>query len=167
MIERLQAASNASHAVHAPLMTFYGSLSDEQKARFDAIGPDVGSKVGIAGPGDAACSQQKPAIADLPTERIADAVGPSDSQQGKLDELAKANTRAIAILQAACPDREPRTPVGRLEAIETRLDAMTQAAKTIQPVLKEFYGSLTDEQKSRFNTLGQWERKKSEGGVTR
>jgi hypothetical protein len=34
--------------------------------------------------------------------RIADAVGPSDSQQGRLDELAKANTRAIAILQAAC-----------------------------------------------------------------
>jgi hypothetical protein len=154
MIERLQAALKASHAIHAPLMTFYGSLSDEQKARFNAIGPTAGPKAATARHAEAACPEQKPALADLPTERIADAVGPSDSQQGRLDELAKANTRAIAILQAACPDPEPRAPVGRLEAIETRLDAMTQAAKTIQPALKEFYGSLTDEQKSRFNTLG-------------
>jgi len=155
MIERLQAALNASHAVHAPLMTFYGSLSDEQKARFNAIGPDSGPKLQTARPPDAPCSEQKSPLADLPTERIADAVGPSDAQKGRLDELAKANTRAIAILQTACPDREPQTPVGRLEAIETRLGAMIEAAKTIQPALKEFYGSLTDEQKSRFNTLGQ------------
>lgn len=162
MIERLQAAWSASHAVHAPLMTFYDSLSDEQKARFNAIAPDVGPKARTAGPDDAACSEQKPALTDLPTERIADAVGPSDSQQGRLDELAKANTRAIAILQSACPEREPQTPVGRLEAIEMRLDAMTQAAKIIQPALNEFYGSLTDEQKSRFNALGQLGREMSE-----
>jgi hypothetical protein len=32
---------------------------------------------------------------------------------------------------------------------------MIQAAQAIQPALQEFYGSLTDEQKSRFNMLGQ------------
>jgi hypothetical protein len=164
MIEQLQATLNASHAVHAPLMTFYGSLNDEQKARFNAIGPDGGPKVRTAGTADAACSEQKRALGDLPTARIASAVGPSDSHQGRLDELAKANTRAIAILQAACADREPQTPVGRVEAIEMRLDVMIQAAKAIEPALNEFYGSLKDEQKSRFNALGQRGQKMSEAG---
>ena len=63
--------------------------------------------------------------------------------------------QAVAILRAACPDVIPQTPIGRLDAIEKRLDAMIQAAKAIQPALQDFYGSLTDEQKSRFNTLGQ------------
>jgi hypothetical protein len=29
---------NASHAIHAPLMTFYGSLTDEQMALFNTLG---------------------------------------------------------------------------------------------------------------------------------
>jgi LTXXQ motif family protein len=32
---------------------------------------------------------------------------------------------------------------------------MIQAAKTIQHALQEFYASLSDEQKSSFNTLDQ------------
>ena len=37
--------------------------------------------------------------------------------------------------------------------MEQRLNAMLTAAKTIQPALEEFYGSLSYEQKARFNTL--------------
>ena len=55
----------------------------------------------------------------------------------------------------ACPDVVPLTPVGRLEAMEKRLDAMVQAGKTVQPAMEEFYVSLSNEQKARFNTLGQ------------
>jgi hypothetical protein len=49
----------------------------------------------------------------------------------------------------------PLTPVGRLEAMEKRLEAMLQAAKLVQPALDEFYATLSSEQKARFNTLGQ------------
>ena len=31
---------------------------------------------------------------------------------------------------------------------------MTAAVKTVRPALADFYSSLTDEQKARFNTLG-------------
>ena len=55
----------------------------------------------------------------------------------------------------ACPDVAPLTPVGRLEAMEKRLEAMVQAGKTVQPAMEEFYASLSNEQKARFNTLGQ------------
>ena len=58
-------------------------------------------------------------------------------------------------MQAACPDDVPLTPVGRLEAMQTRLDAMLQAAKLMQPALDEFYAALSSEQKARFNTLQQ------------
>jgi hypothetical protein len=32
---------------------------------------------------------------------------------------------------------------------------MVQAAKTVQPALEDFYASLDNEQKARFNTLGK------------
>jgi hypothetical protein len=34
-----------------------------------------------------------------------------------------------------------------------RLDTMLRAIKIVQPDLQKFYGSLTDEQKERFNRL--------------
>jgi hypothetical protein len=156
MLLRLQATSNAVHAVGAPLMKFYNSLTDEQKARFNAIGPDAGPKASTAQIADAnACSGREPGLTDLPIESIEDAIRPSDAQQARLNELGKANDHAIAALQAACPDSVPQTPVGRLDAIEKRLGAMIEAARAIKPALEAFYGSLTDDQKSRFNTLGQ------------
>jgi DNA-binding phage protein len=39
--------------------------------------------------------------------------------------------------------------------MERRLEAMLQAAKRAQPALDEFYGTLSSEQKARFNTLQQ------------
>ena len=53
----------------------------------------------------------------------------------------------------------PQTPVGRLDEIEKRTSAKIQAAKTVQAALQEFYASLTNEQKERFNTLGQQARR--------
>jgi hypothetical protein len=50
---------------------------------------------------------------------------------------------------AGQPDSTPLTPVGRLEAMEKRLEAM------MQPALDEFYVTLSSEQKARFNTLRQ------------
>ncbi|XSC47989.1 Spy/CpxP family protein refolding chaperone [Bradyrhizobium sp. RDT10] len=39
--------------------------------------------------------------------------------------------------------------------MEKRLDAMLQAAALVQPALDEFYATLGNEQKARFNTLPQ------------
>jgi hypothetical protein len=38
--------------------------------------------------------------------------------------------------------------------MEQRLKAMLEAINIVQPALENFYGSLTDEQKARFNLLG-------------
>ena len=42
--------------------------------------------------------------------------------------------------------------MGRLTS-EMQVNALLTAAKTIQPVLEDFYGTLNYEQKARFNTL--------------
>jgi hypothetical protein len=47
----------------------------------------------------------------------------------------------------------PQTPVGRLEQMEKRLEAMIAAANTVRPALGDFYASLSNEQKATFNRL--------------
>jgi hypothetical protein len=56
-------------------------------------------------------------------------------------------------LKSNCPTYQALTPVVRLEAMEQRLAAMFQAVQAVEPVLEKFYGSLSDEQKERFNRL--------------
>ena len=161
MTSRLDATLQAVRIVRPALEAFYNSLSDEQKARFTAIGPDdIGKdRARAARSGqqqDAkACAGEKAGLTNLPIERIEDAVRPTQQQQGALDRLDQATTQAVGILMNACPDVVPLTPPGRLEAMEKRLEAMVQAGKTVQPAMEEFYASLSNEQKARFNTLGQ------------
>ncbi len=56
-------------------------------------------------------------------------------------------------MKSDCPTYRALTPVGRLEAMEQRLDAMLRAVQTVQPALENFYGALSNEQKERFNRL--------------
>jgi hypothetical protein len=160
LINRVQATLEALRIVRPPLEAFYASLDDEQKAHFNAIGPDVAKKAQAARktPQEqqaGACGDPKPGLTTLPIERIEDMVRPTDAQQAVFDRLSDATAKAVEALQAACPDSVPQTPVGRIEAIEKRLDAMLQAAKIVQPALQEFYSTLSNEQKARFNTLGK------------
>ena len=160
MINRVQAALEALRIVRPPLEAFYASLDDEQKAHFNAIGPDVAKNARAArrAPQEQqanACGDPKPGLTTLPIERIEDVVRPTEAQLALFDRLSEATAKAVQALQAACPDSVPQTPVGRIEAMEKRLDAMLQAAKTVQPALQEFYSSLSNEQKARFNTLGK------------
>jgi hypothetical protein len=82
-------------------------------------------------------------------------VQPQGAQREKFDKLSLAASSAVELLQAACPDSIALTPSGRLEQMEKRLDALVQAARTVQPALNDFYASLNNEQKAQFNTLGR------------
>jgi hypothetical protein len=165
MTARLNATLQAVGVVRPSLERFYASLSDEQKGRFNEIGPSEAKIAAASGKKEtqgagsdqaaANCSDPKPGLANLPIERIENAVHPSEAQEGKLKELETATNDAVGILQAACPDEVPMTPPGRLEAMETRLKAMVEAANTVKPSLDSFYSSLDDEQKARFNKLGR------------
>jgi LTXXQ motif family protein len=158
MTARLDATLQAVQTVRPSLERFYDSLSDEQKERFNQIGPKrtaANAEASEASKAAEACKQPKQGLANLPIEKIEDAINPTDAQEAQLNKLQEATTQAVSIMQAACPDETPITPPGRLDVMEKRLQAMIDAAKTVKPALDSFYASLTSEQKARFNRIGQ------------
>ncbi len=160
MTNRISATLEAVRIVRPALERFYSSLSDEQQARFNALGPHLGERSPQQPQQDAnaqaeSCGEPKSSLTHLPIERIEAVIHPAGRQKETLDRLSGATRKAVQGLQAACPDNVPLTPVGRLEAMERRLEAMMQAAKLVQPALDQFYATLSSEQKARFNTLQQ------------
>jgi hypothetical protein len=159
MTGRLQATLDAVKVVQPALDKFYNSLSDEQKERFNALGPKRvanNAETAAALPQDSkSCSEAKPGLANLPIEKIEDVVKPTGAQEDGLKQLQDATGKAVSLLQAACPEDTPLTPPGRLTAMEKRLQAMIDAANTVRPALDSFYASLSNEQKARFDRIGQ------------
>jgi hypothetical protein len=159
MTNRVSATLNAVRIVRPALEQFYNSLSDEQKARFNALGPNVGdrsqSQPQKANAQAEGCGDPKSGLTQLPIERVEAVIHPAGKQKDALDSLSKATKDAVKGLQAACPDDVALTPIGRLEAMEKRLEAMLRAAELVQPALDQFYATLGNEQKARFNRLQQ------------
>jgi hypothetical protein len=112
----------------------------------------------------ATCRAGEPGLTQWPVEQIAQVVQPTPDQQKRLDDLKAASDQAIKRLQAACPTNQPSTPLGRLDAIAARLGAMLQAVDTVRPALAGFFDSLSDEQKARFNAMGQEENASADRG---
>src|SRR6266481_2553224 len=154
MRQRLEAMLQAVRTVRPVVEKFYLSLNDEQKARFNALGPDDTSDQQQAQRDlTQVCGERASGIASLPLERIERAVQPDGAQRAALKGLQDATSEAVNLLSSDCPTYRALTPVGRLQAMEQRLDAMLRAVQTVQPALEKFYGSLGDEQKERFNRL--------------
>jgi hypothetical protein len=159
MRQRIEVMAQALGIVKPVLDRFYNSLSDEQKARFNPIAPAGRSATptGVTSrPPDLAqvCSGQAAKPTNAPTARIEQALHPTDVQRTALQALDEASAKAADYLKANCSADEALTPPGRVAAMEQRLNAMLEAIKIVQPAFESFYGSLSDEQKARFNQLG-------------
>jgi hypothetical protein len=155
MESRLQVMLAAVQTVRPALERFYQSLSDEQKARFNAIAPadDRGAAAKDQRDLTKLCDERAPGVTDLPIDRIAQVVQPTAAQRAALDELEDASIEAAERLKTDCPPYQTLTPPGRVEAMEKRLDATLGTVRTVGPALVKFYNSLSDEQKARFNSL--------------
>jgi hypothetical protein len=160
--QRFEAMLQAVRIVRAPLETFYGLLTDEQKARFTALAAGDGRNglsrwqasciAPAAGRTPAAMGSR--AFAGLSADQIARELRLSDTQLAALDDFSVASDEAAKKLEGSCPRETPLTPTGRLAAIETRLDALVQTMNILRPALERFYGSLSAEQKARFDAIG-------------
>ena len=163
MQQRLQTLVDAVNLISPPLTNFYDSLSDEQKARFNNIAPPAPPQHAQSSSDQSQAQQGEPSVqaqcnANVmawPTDQINNTVHPSDAQRAKLDALQAALSQAADTIKAACPSEVPATPPSRLDAIGNRLQAMLKAVETVQPALADFYNSLSDDQKARFNTMGK------------
>ena len=157
--QQLAALKQALQAVQPALAKFYGALSDDQKERFNALGPKSQASRSRAR-GETApqpdrlarsCQSGASEPADWPIERIEQATRPDEKQRAALSELQAATAEARKVLQAGCPTELPLTPTGRLAVMEQRINAILQAVETLRPALARFYAALDDEQKARFN----------------
>ena len=106
-----------------------------------------------AGDMAAICSQQAGSFIDLPVQRIEQVIQPTAQQRSTFDDLKHATQNAADQLRSSCPSAVPLSPVARVDTAATRLRAMADAIKSIRPVLENFYASLNDEQKARFNMM--------------
>ncbi|MFL6799697.1 MAG: Spy/CpxP family protein refolding chaperone [Xanthobacteraceae bacterium] len=151
---RLDAMLGAVRTVRPALDKFYELLNDEQKARFNATSADDPAVQGQSQRDLAQlCSARASGIGGLPLERMERTLAPNEEQRVALKELQDANAEAVKGLQADCPTYRALTAVGRVEAMEQRLEAMLKAVTTVEPALFKLYGLLSDEQKERFNRL--------------
>jgi hypothetical protein len=155
MESRLQVMLAAVQTVRPALERFYQSLSDEQKARFNAIAPADNRNAAAKDQYDLTklCDERTSGASDLPIDRVAQVVQPTPAQRPALDELMDASVKAAEQLNTGCPAYQTLTPTGRIEAMEKRLEAALGAVKTMRPAITKFYDSLSDEQKARFNSL--------------
>ena len=95
-----------------------------------------------------------PGVMEWPTAEIDQTVRPTEAQRASLGALQNATTQAADLLKASCLTDDPLTPPARLAAVGKRLDTMLQAVKMVSSALNDFYGTLSDEQKARFEAIG-------------
>jgi hypothetical protein len=150
MQKRLEGMVQAVAGIGPPLDRLYGVLTDEQKARLDAVNEQHQRDRRATAGCNAALSATRWAA-----EQIDKALQPSPEQQAKLDALKTAMSGAANDLTDACPSSLPTTPPARLKAISRQLNVLLKAVKNVRVTLDDFYASLSDEQKSQFNTLGR------------
>jgi hypothetical protein len=157
MQQRIEAMIAAVATVQPPLEKFYGLLNDEQKARLTALGNDqrqaktTDKITGLLGP---ICGAAPSGVMEWPTAEIDQTVRPTDAQRASLAALQNATAQAADLLKTSCVTEDPLTPPARLAAVGKRLDTMLQAVKMVSAALNDFYGTLSDEQKARFEAIG-------------
>lgn len=153
MESQIEELSMAVDIVRAPLQEFEQSLTDEQKAKLAAPAvpaeSDRQDRSAAIGP---SCDGSTAAI-DRTVRQIDAAVEPSGAQRPALADVKQAFAKSAGDLDAHCPTSLAATPVGRLEAIEARLDATWRATLSTQVALANFEAKLDDAQKGRLDQM--------------
>jgi hypothetical protein len=152
MIDGLWAMRYAEFRIRPALEKFYGSLTDAQKAQLDEEPQTVGSSEALPPTTPAAvCSE--PVAADAnPFDPIQRALQPTPEQRKSLQMLYGASMEMAQFLTTTCPTETPATPMARLSAASDRVMSLLHAAMNIEPMLGEFYATLSDQQRRRFNS---------------
>jgi LTXXQ motif family protein len=156
MQQRIEAMISAVATVQPALEKFYGLLNDEQKARLTALGKDQHQSRTAETTGSLAqtCGGTQARVMEWPTAEINRTVRPTDAQRASLEALQNASAKAADMLKSSCAADDALTPPARLAAVGKRLDTMLEAVNTVRSALNDFYASLNDEQKARFEAIG-------------
>ena len=154
MQQRVEAMLNAVGLVQPALEKFYGSLNDEQKARFNALAEDQRRMAASNGNASLVQNCGTPAGLAWPGSEIEARLHPNDTQRAALDVLQDTSVKVGDALKAACQPNDVMTPPARMAAIRKRLEVILDGVKSVRAALDDFYATLTDEQKAQFEAIG-------------
>ena len=158
MQQRVESMISAVDTILPVLRLFNDLLSDEQKARLNAVGNDPRRPRPAAsrsGPLAGGCDPGQKKVPALPSAEIEARIHPTEIQRQALMALRDATARAADMLNAPCPtNAEVVTPPARLEAVRKRLDLTKQSITLVLAALDDFYGELSEEQKAEFEAMG-------------
>ena len=153
MESQIEELSMAVDIVRAPLHELEQSLTDEQKARFTAAPtPSDANRTDRSAAIGPSCDGSTVAI-DRTIARIDGTVQPTHAQRPVLAGVKQSFAKAADDLDAHCPTTLSATPVGRLEAIEARLDATWRSILSTQVALANFESNLDEAQKGRLDQM--------------
>ncbi|MPZ38047.1 MAG: hypothetical protein GEU95_08265 [Rhizobiales bacterium] len=153
MIDGLWAMRYAEFRIRPALETFYGSLTEEQKAQLAEQPRTVGNNSNEATPSPAPaaiCGEAMTSDAN-PFDPIQRALRPTNEQRKNLQMLYGASMEMAQFLTSTCPGETPATPMDRLSAASDRVMSLLHAATGIEPMFGQFYASLSDDQRRRLN----------------
>ena len=159
MQQRLESMISAVDTIQPALRAFNDLLSDDQKARLTTLGNDKRRAPTASSTKDvpaATCDTSQNTVPALPIAEIEARLHPTESQRRDLVALQKAAARAADMLNVPCPSSaEAVSPPARLEAVRKRLDLTKQAITIVLAALDDFYGDLSEQQKTEFEAIGQ------------
>ena len=147
---QIEKVAEALDIVRQPLQDFEQSLTDAQRARFDARPSTAAASRPNPANGATADCAAAPTNVDSSVEQISLAVDPTDAQRDAMAGLKQAFRNASSELDANCPVSLPADPLARLEATEARLDATWRALVAIQTALANVETGLSDDQRARL-----------------
>jgi LTXXQ motif family protein len=97
-----------------------------------------------------ACTNAKAASGDWPAADIERSIELTPAQRSALDQLKTSLGAAVTSIASMCRDTADLSPVERLQAMQSTLWAVHDAALLIRAPLAAFQDSLSDDQKKQF-----------------
>lgn len=152
MESQIEELSMAVDIARGPLQEFEQSLTEQQKAKLAAPAGSAANRPDQAAAIGPSCDGSATAI-DGTIHQIDGAVQPNGTQRPALAGVKAAFTKAADDLETHCPTTLSPTAVGRLEALEARLDATWRSILSTQVALANFESKLDEAQKGRLDQM--------------
>jgi hypothetical protein len=151
-LKAMQARLEAAIArLRDPFQKFWEMLDDDQKNQLKEF---AGQRAPFAPKVPLAQSCTPPDALPWPTKEIEARLHLNDDQREELAVLEHMSVLASNTVNFDCQPDENLSPPDRLATADTRIDAMLDAIKQVAPALDDFLGSLSDEQKAQFESIG-------------
>ncbi|HEX3342641.1 MAG TPA: Spy/CpxP family protein refolding chaperone [Pseudolabrys sp.] len=159
LVQTLWTVRDAGISMREPLKAFYDTLTVAQKNSFarqqaqesppsDPNNPGMNKQL-------LACASQNAEKAERTIKEIEMRVRPSKDQGASFEGFHKASADMAKLMIASCAQPIPADPMARLDAANDQLTAINYAATTVQIAFDDFYQKLSNDQKSRFYSLGR------------